>query len=91
MVTMAIPSWVQVATVVPACAPMDPAADASSPTAATSTITATSWCVCAALATKVQTHRFVFEQAVFRSFISTCLHLTHTHHRIKNQNTSVPL
>lgn len=51
---MATQSWAQVTTVAPACAPMARAVDASFLTAVTCWVT--SWCVCAARATKVHTH-----------------------------------
>lgn len=53
MVTTVTQSWVQVVTVAPVCAPTDRAVDASFLTAVTFCLTLTSWCVCAALATKV--------------------------------------
>lgn len=53
---MVTQSWVQVATVVPVCARMARAVGASSPTAVTFWLIRTSWCVCAALATKVYKH-----------------------------------
>lgn len=52
-VTTVTRSWAQEATVAPACAPMGRAVDATFPTAVT--LWLTSWCVCAALATKVYT------------------------------------
>lgn len=53
-VTTVTRSWAQEATVAPACAPMGRAVDATFPTAVT--LWLTSWCVCAALATKVYNH-----------------------------------
>ncbi len=55
-VTMVTQSWVQAATVGPACAPMARAVDASFLTAVTFWLIRTSWCVCAAPATKVYKH-----------------------------------
>lgn len=52
-VTTVTRSWAQEATVDPACAPTGRAVDATFPTAVTHWLT--SWCVCAALATKVHT------------------------------------
>lgn len=52
-VTMETQSWLQGATVEPACVPMVLAADASFLTAVTFWLILTNWCVCAALATKV--------------------------------------
>lgn len=51
---MVTPSWVQVTTVARACAPTARAAHASLRTAVTFRNTLTSWCVCAAPGTKVQ-------------------------------------
>lgn len=54
MVTTAIQSWVRAATVAPACVLKARRVDATSPTAVMSWLS--SWCVCAVLATKVDTH-----------------------------------
>lgn len=80
MVTMVTQSWVRGATVAPACAPMGRAVDGSFLTAAT--FWPTSWCVCAAPATKVHTrapkthtvHKFVSCRCDTSHFTSSCLH-----------------
>ena len=56
MVTMVSQSWVQVATVGPVFAQTGHRVDVNFLTAVTSQQTLTSWCVCAAQATKVHRH-----------------------------------
>lgn len=68
MVTMVTRSWVRGATVAPACALMGRAVDGSFPTAATFWLT--SWCVCAAPATKVRTHTHTPKTHTVHRFVS---------------------
>lgn len=72
---MVTQSWGQVTTAAPVCAPMALAAAASFPTAVT--FWRASWCVCAALATKVCKHTQLLKASHVARLRHYCLHLTH--------------